>query len=104
MSKYEEYLKTLQKGIEDVGGRVTRKEACLPTMLIAGIAAPILIWLILYFVQPGFVSEKEGSKKVRSKTKIFYWTVLFTVLIWIGMYLWTWCRGFNKISMLCARS
>ena len=102
--KYEGYLKKLQEGIEKIGGKVTRKEKCLPTMLIAGIAAPVLIWLVLYFVQPRFVSEKEGNKHVRSNTKVFYWTVLFTVLIWISMYLWTWCRGFDKIAMLCAKS
>ena len=101
-SKYEELLKKLQEGIKNVGGKITSKEKCLPTMLIAGIAAPILIWLVLYFVQPRFVSEKEGNKHVLSKTKVFYWTVIFTILVWIAMYLWTWCRGLDKVAMLCS--
>lgn len=82
---------------------IAQKERCLPTMLIAGIIAPIIIWLVLYFIQPRFVQTKEGNKYTRSNTKVFYWAALITVLVWVGMYLWTWCQGYANISMLCSK-
>ena len=103
MSQFETKIRELQKSISKGKSKIARKERCIPTMLIAGIAAPILAWLLLYFIQPRFVQEKEGAKSIRSNTKVFYWTVLFTVLIWVGMYLWTWCQGFDKIAMLCSK-
>lgn len=103
-------MSTLQKRIDELSRlirqkkeAISRKERCLPTMLIAGVVAPIIVWLLLYFIQPRFVQTKEGSKYTRSNTKVFYWTILVTVIIWVGMYLWTWCQGYGNISMLCAR-
>jgi len=100
----------LQRKIDDLSGllksrkeAISRKEKCIPTMLIAGVITPIVIWILLYFIQPRFVQSKEGAKYVRSNTKVFYWTLLITVIIWVGMYLWTWCKGYGNISMLCAR-
>jgi len=92
----------LSKLIKEKKEQISKKAKCFPTMIVAGIIVPIVIWLILYFVQPEFVQVREGSRKVRSTTKVFYWTIIITVIIWAAMYLWVWCRGYDKISMICA--
>jgi magnesium-transporting ATPase (P-type) len=104
MSRLEENIDELQRSLDQEKRNICSKENCFPMMLIFGVLAPIIIWIILYFFQPRFVQETEGTRRVRSNTKVFYWTVIFTLLIWVAMYLWTWCRGFNKVSLLCART
>lgn len=102
--KLARQIEELESSLEKERKGITSKESCFPTMLILGILTPIIIWVILYFVSPKFVQDKEGNRQVRSNTKVFYWTVIFTLLIWIGMYLWTWCKGFKNVSLLCARN
>ena len=97
-------IEDLEKHLEKERMSIVSKETCFPTMLILGVLAPIIIWVILFFIQPRFVQDKEGNRQVRSNTKVFYWTVIFTLLVWIGMYLWTWCKGFKNVSLLCARN
>ncbi len=93
----------LQKQINAQSKNATKKEKCIPTMLIAGIIAPILIWVLLYFLRPSFVQKRDGNKYIRCGTKVFYWTVLITVAIWVTMYLVTFCSGYKSTAMLCAR-
>lgn len=100
---FKERVAGLQKEITAVAGKAAGKEKCIPTMLIAGIVAPILVWVLLFFLQPSFVQKKEGVKYVRDNTKVFYWTVLVTVVIWIAMYLFTYCQGYEGAAMLCSR-
>jgi len=102
--KLQAKIAELGRMVKQQASKLNEKERCIPVMLIAGIIVPIVIWLVLYFIQPEFVKVQEGSKKVRSNTKVFYWTVIVTVIIWVGMYLWTWCQGYEHTSMLCARS
>ena len=78
-------------------------EKCIPTMYIAAGIAPVLVFLILWFLSPGFVQKKEGEKYSRSTSKVFMWTLLSTAMLWIGMYVFTYCDSFVNTS-ICARS
>ena len=101
--KFAQKIEDLQKQISSASGKASKKEKCIPTMIIAAIAVPILAWVLLYFLQPSFVQKKEGNKYVRSAAKVFYWTVGVTVVIWIAMYLFTYCQSYSGLSMLCSR-
>ena len=101
--KLNKYIKELGSRVDAHKNKIMKKEKCLPMMLIAGIIAPVIIWLALYFIQPNFVQTKEGDAHTRSNKKVFYWSALITVLIWVGMYLWSWCQGYANISMLCSK-
>lgn len=100
---YAQKVSDLQSHVSAASAKVADKEKCFPTMLIAGIVAPILVTVLLYFLQPSFVQKKEGTKYVRNGPKVFYWTVLITVVIWIAMYLFTYCSGYSGAAMLCSR-
>lgn len=102
-SEFSQKVSNLQRQISAASEKAAGKEKCIPTMLIAGIVAPILVWVLLYFLQPSFVQKKEGTKYVRDNTKVFYWTVLVTVVIWVAMYLFTYCQGYDSAAMLCSR-
>lgn len=92
----------LERQLNGVRGGAAKKEKCIPTMLIAGVAAPFVVGLVLYFVQPSFVQKKEGGKYIRDKKKILMWTTIVTFVLWIAMYLFTYCSGYNSKSMMCA--
>lgn len=93
-TSFEDQLKSLQQSIAN-------KERCVPTLAIVGLIAPLIVFLALYFLQPSFVQSKDGDEYVRSTSKVFYWTLGLTVLLWISLYLFSWCGGYNKLSQVC---
>ena len=71
-------------------------------MAIAAAVAPVLIFLVLFFLSPSFVQRKEGNKYVRDLGKVFMWVVILTLVVWGGMYLFSYCAGYEG-SAVCAR-
>ncbi len=98
-----EKVDKLQSQLDASNAKVANKEKCVPIMLIIGVIVPLLIFLLLYFLQPSFVQKKEGTKYIRNNTKLFYWTLLITVVLWIAMYLFSYCKGYKKSAMLCRK-
>jgi hypothetical protein len=98
-SPFQEKIQKLQAATEEGQRKLESKERSIPTQVIIGIAIPFVVLIVLIFVQPSIVQKKEGSKYVRDSTKIFYWTVGLTLAGWLGLYLWTWCRGYKPSSV-----
>ena len=94
---YKEKVKELQAKIEGETKKFEDKEKCFPTMMVMAIAIPIIVWLILYFLQFKFVKKVEAGKEVRDNTKIFYWTVVITLLAWVGLYAYTYYWGTGQV-------
>ena len=81
---------------------IMNKEKCVPTLIIVGVATPIIWFIVLYMLQPGFVQVKEGDKYVRSNRRVVNWTLILTILVWISLYLYTFCNGY-KGSAICKK-
>lgn len=92
----------LEQSIAKTSQTLKAKERCFPTMLIAAAVFPLIIFGILFFWQPSIVQRKEGSKNVRDNKKVFYWTLGLTVLVWAGMYGYSYWAG-HRVSMLCPK-
>lgn len=93
----------LQKSLEEGAQKTGKIEKCFPTLMVVGIAIPFLMLILLFFLQPSFVQRQEGDKMVRDGRRIFYWTVAMTLIAWFGMYMYTYCTGYNATSMLCSK-
>lgn len=100
-SGYREKVQALQNELRKAESALG-SEKCIPTSYIAAAVAPVLIFLVLFFLSPSFVQRKEGSKYVRDMKRVFAWTTGLTVVLWIGMYLFTYCAGWEGTSV-CAR-
>lgn len=98
-SPFQEKIQKLQAATEEGEKRLTAKERSIPTIVIIGAVVPFALLLIFFLVQPSFVQKKEGSKYVRDNKKLFYWTIGLTLAAWLGLYLWTWCRGYKPSGM-----
>ena len=92
-------LKSELSEVENNNRGSTEWMRCMSMSLVAGIAAPFIIALVLYFLNPKFV-QKKGKKAVRDSKKVIQWTVVFTVVIWIALYLYTYCTSAGG-SALC---
>jgi hypothetical protein len=103
MEKLKEKTSQLETLLQESGAKIVAKERCMPTMMIAGMIVPLAVLLVLFFLQPSFVQKKEGKKSIRDGKKIFFYTVGITIMAWLAMYLYTWCRGYSTASMVCSR-
>lgn len=100
---FAEKVAELQAATDSSSRKLALKEWCFPTLMIAGIVAPFVILILLYFLQPSFVQKQDGDKYVRDGRKIFYWSMAMTLILWLGFYLYSYCMGFNAANMLCSR-
>ena len=103
MSAFRDKVAQLQASLDASTKSVSSKENCYPTLMIAGIAAPFLVLVLLFFLQPSFVQRKEGKKYVRDGKKTFFWSIALTLILWVLFYLCSYCTGYNAAGMVCAK-
>lgn len=103
MSTFQEKIERLQASLDEKTKSVSAKEKCFPTLLVTGIAVPFLLFIILFFLKPSFVQKQEGNKYVRDHRKIFFYSMALTLLVWLGMYLYSYCIGYSNAGMVCTR-
>lgn len=102
---FDEKLSALRSSINNIdrmidGRNTPVPQSCVSIMTIVAIIVPIIILLMLFFIQPSFVQKKDGRKYVRSGWKTTLWTIILTAVVWLGMYLFTFCKGYAK-NMIC---
>jgi len=98
-SVFRERIQKLEAATEDGQRKLEAKERNIPTNVIIGAIVPFVALLFFVIVQPSMVQKKEGNKYVRDSKKIFYATLGVTLVAWLGLYLWTWCRGYKPSSI-----
>jgi hypothetical protein len=79
-----------------------RSEKCISVTMIAAGVVPVLVFLVLFFLSPKFVQVRNGNEYTRSLKKVFTWTALMSILLWIGIYLFTYCNGYEA-DAICMR-
>lgn len=102
-SDFSKKVAELQKHLSSTTDKISAQERCVPTILIAAIVTPFVVWALLHFLKPKFVQRKEGDKYVRSHTRVFCWAVVITLFIWLCLYLYTYCNGYTE-SLICQLS
>lgn len=107
-SSFKDKVAQLERETQESSRKMSSKESCFPTLMIVGIAAPFLLLILLFFLQPSFVQRQENDgagnvKYVRDGRKVFYWSLALTLLLWLGLYLYTYCSGYSAVSMLCSK-
>lgn len=94
-------LEELQSQIQSLETNLSKKEKCFPTTTVVAIAAPFVAGLGLYLLQPSFVQKQEGGKYVRDSKKTLLWTLGLSMVIWIALFLFTYCKGGANPSRVC---
>lgn len=87
-NQFREKIKQLQQELSKCE-KTLDSEGGISMMTICAAVIPVLLFIVFYFLQPSFVQEKESGKPVRSLKKIFIWTAALTIVVWIGMYIFT---------------
>lgn len=89
-TQFAQKVSELSNLMSDTSSKMQKKEGSVPIVIIMGALIPFFVGVGLFFGQPTFVKNVEGN---RENTKVFFWTVLFTVVIWVMMYLGMYCSG-----------
>jgi hypothetical protein len=99
-----QYSESLSSKLNQTSSSIAGKEKCFPTLLAVGIVIPFVIWVLFYLIKPSFVQKKaENGTYQRDMKKVFLWTFIITLILWVCLYLWTYCDGYDKIAVLCSR-
>jgi drug/metabolite transporter (DMT)-like permease len=99
--KIKDKIKNLSDAINDNIRKVSIKDQCFPTAIAIGSVVPFVTMVSLFLFKPRFVQKKEGSKSLRDPRKIFWWTLLLTIGIWICMTGFNYYKGFDSLAMMC---
>lgn len=98
---YATLVDQLNSEVKKIENRITSKDKCVPTALIVAIAAPFIIWAILFFAKFKFTMKSEGKKKIRNQRRIFMWTLFFTIIVWTLIYCYSRYQK-GGLSMICS--
>ena len=95
---FTDKLAEMRNSVENIRNAIGEKspsvKSCIPVTMMVAIAVPFLLLILLYAIQPSFVQKKDGKKYVRSGGKVILWTIILTAVVWLGMYLFTFCKGY----------
>lgn len=69
---------------------------CFPLLVAIGAITPLVVWLILYFIQPRFIHTRKDVGYVQDNWKLLKWTAIISVLLWIVFYLFTFCKDYKQ--------
>lgn len=99
---FSQRISDLDDQISQASKKINQPQNCLSYMFIGAVLIPVVLGMVLYFLQPGFVQVQDDSGKyVRSGKKVAYWTLLITLIAWVGLYLFTYCQGYTGGGLLC---
>lgn len=88
-----------KKELQDLtGGGWPNK--CFNSIWLVVIAIPIIVFVLLYWVEPGFVQRKEGNKYIRDEGRLWLWTFIISAILWVLVWLYAYARGYSG-SQLC---
>ena len=77
------------------------KRTCFSSIWILVIIVPIIMFILLYFIEPGFIQKKEGNKYVIDNAKLWSDWALFTFLTWVLILLYVYSRGYKSNIDFC---
>jgi len=110
-SKAEEFkrkVEKLQRHIDDAKSTSSPKpgeKMVIPYFGILAGSVPIVTALTLWFAHPGIVMEedKDSGEEKRSMKKVVFWTVVATIVVWVAMFLGSYCLGKNPVLLLTGK-
>ena len=91
-------------GSEESGEGVTERpyqRVCFSSIWILVALAPVIIFILIYFIEPGFIQKKEGNNYVIDNRKLWGYWALFTFIIWVLLLMYAYSRGYKSNLELC---
>lgn len=89
---FEEKIDRLSNLVEAKTSEVETKASCFSIPLAIGVATPFALAVVLWLIKPRFVTKKVQDKPVIDSKKLLQWTIIMTLIIWIALYLYTYCQ------------
>jgi len=110
-SKAEEFkqkVEKLQRHIDVAKSTSSPKsegKMVIPYFGILAGSVPFVAALTLWFARPGIVMEenKDSGEEKRSMKKVIFWTVMATIVVWVAIFLGSYCLGKNPVLLLTGK-
>ena len=92
---FQERIAQLDDCIKRTEQVANKKAKSIPVIVLAGLATPVLIGLVLYIVQPRFVQTEEDDEFKRDTRKVVKYTAFITLAMWAAMYGFTYTEMYK---------
>jgi heme/copper-type cytochrome/quinol oxidase subunit 2 len=87
-SIFGQRVEELSNLISGASSKAQEKEgSSIITIGVGALIIPIVIFVSLWFIQPTFVTNTETVPPEKNTKKVASWTVLFSIIIWILIYI-----------------
>ncbi len=77
------------------------QRVCFSSVWILIAITPVVMFILLYFIEPGFIQKKEGNKYVIDNRKLWGYWFLFTFVVWVLLFLYMFSRGYKSNIDMC---
>nr|WNL49855.1 transmembrane domain containing protein [Marseillevirus sp.] len=69
---------------------------CFPLLVAVGAVTPLIVWLVLYFIQPKFIQTRKDTGYAPDNWKLLKWTAVITIGIWLIFWAFTFCKDYKQ--------
>ena len=77
------------------------QRVCFSSVWILVALTPVIVFILLYFIEPGFIQKKVGNDYVINNRLLWGYFALFTFIIWILVLLYVYSRGYKSNIDMC---
>lgn len=70
--------------------------------IIIGAATPLVLAGILAAVKPKFILKKDDDKDILDYKKLIQWTLIVSIIVWIGLYFYSYNQGSFRSLGACS--
>ena len=101
--KVKEYKEIIGTPLEGDRGTdtVIVERVCFSSIWILVALTPVVMFLLLYFIEPGFIQKRSGNEWVIDNKKLWLYWALFSFIVWIMLCFYTFSRGFKSNIDVC---
>lgn len=99
IQELKEIIGTPEDSVMESKHRVQR--VCFSSIWILVAITPVVVFLLLFFIEPGFIQKKQGNEWVIDNQKLWSYWALFTFCIWVLLALYSFSRGYRSNVDMC---
>ena len=79
----------------------TTTRVCFSSIWILVAIIPIVVFILLYFIEPGFIQKREGNMWIISNNLLWGYWALFTFVNWVLVLMYVSSRGYKSNVEMC---
>ena len=100
VKEYKEIIGTPLEGDRGTDAVIVER-VCFSSIWILVAIVPVIMFLLLYFIEPGFIQKRSGNEWVIDNQKLWLYWALFSFVVILLLFFYMFSRGYRSNIDVC---